>query len=127
MWTQRISSERSDLSARQRRIRRRARRLDFKAAVHLAADALFGFTHRATQGKALWSESVCVWMGNATFIHWAMAEARIDIPRIVAETDGAPGTEDEFQKAVRSELKAYWADRLDSLPPKSTPGWLPLP
>ena len=127
MWAQRISRAPGGLSARQRRLQRRARRLCFKAAVPLAADALFRFTHRATQGKALWSDSVRVWLGSATFIHWAMGEARIDIPRIVAETDGAPDNTDEFREAVHVELAAYWADCLVSLPPKSTPGWLPLP
>ena len=127
MWAQQISAATDDLSARQRRVQRRARRLCFKAAVHLAADALFCFTHRATQGKSLWSDSVGVWLGNTTFINWAMGEARIDIPRIVADTDGAPDNEDGLHEAVHLELKAYWAERLASLPPKSTPGWLPLP
>ena len=127
MWAQRISSAPDDLSARQRRIQCRSRRLCFKAAVRLAADALFGFTHRATHGKALWSDSVCVWMGSATFIHWAMGEVHIDIPRLVAETDDAPDNADELHEAVHAELLAYWADCLASLPSKSTPGWLPLP
>jgi len=127
MLAQRISPTSGRLSASQRRVQRRVRRLCFKAAVRLAVDAQFRFTHRATQGKALWSDSVGVWLGSATFIHWAMGEARIDIPRIVAKTDGAPDGEDEFQKAVHLELMAYWADCLASLPPKSTPGWLPLP
>jgi len=127
MRVQRISAAPRDLSARQQRVQRRARRLCFKAAIRLAADALFCFTHRATQGKALWSDSVCVWLGSATFIHWAMGEAWIDIPRIVAETDGAPSSADEFRGAVHMELMAYWADCLASLPPKSTPGWPPLP
>ena len=127
MRAHRISPAPDGLSARQQSVRRRARQLCFKAAVRLAADSLFDFTHRATRGKSLWSDSVCVWLGSATFIHWAMGEVQIDIPRIVAETDGAPDGADEFHGAVRSELMAYWADRLASLPPKSTPGWLPLP
>lgn len=127
MWAQRISPASGDLSARQRRVQRDASRLCFKAAVRLAADGLFCFTHRATQGKALWSDSVCVWLGSATFINWAMGEARIDIPRIVAETEGAPDNADGLHEAVHVELTAYWADCLASLPPKSTPGWLPLP
>jgi hypothetical protein len=60
-------------------------------------------------------------------MHWAMAEARIDIPRIVADADGAPDNPDELHQAVHLELTAYWSDRLASLPPKSTPGWMPLP
>ncbi len=124
---QRISPAPGNLSADQRRVRHRARQLPFEAAVPLAADALFGFTHRVTGGKALWSNTVSVWMGSTTFIHWALGEARIDIPRIVAHTEGAPENSDELQKAVDRELRAYWADCLESLPSKSTPGWLPLP
>jgi hypothetical protein len=127
MWTQRVSGASGGLSARQRRMQRRARRLCFKDAVRLAADASFGFTHRATHGNALWSDSVCVWLGNATFLHWAMREDHIDIPRIVAETDGAPDSAEDLHDAVHGELTAYWADCLASLPPKGTPGWLPLP
>ncbi len=123
----RISPVSGGLSARQRRVRRRARQLCFKAAVRLAADSLFDFTHRAAQGKSLWSDSVCVWLGSATFIHWAMGEVQINIPRIVAGADGAPDGVDEFHGAVQAELLSYWADRLASLPTKSTPGWLPLP
>jgi len=127
MWAQRISPTPGGLSARQRRVQRQARQLCFKPAVRLAADALFRFTHRATQGKALWSDSVSAWLGSATFFCWAMGEAQIDIPRIVAETDGAPDNADGLHEAVHVELTAYWADCLASLPPKSTPGWLPLP
>jgi hypothetical protein len=101
--------------------------LRFRAAVRLAAGSLFGFTHRSAQGKALWSDNVSVWLGSATFLHWAMDEVHIDIPRIVAETDGAPDNVDELHEAVRGELTAYWADCLASLPSKSTPAWLPLP
>jgi hypothetical protein len=101
--------------------------LCFQVAVRLAADALFRFTHCATLGKALWSDSVCAWLGRATFIHWAMDEVDIDIPRVVAGTDGAPENADELYEAVRVELTAYWADCLAFLPSKSTPGWLPLP
>ena len=122
MLAQSISPRSGRLSASQRRVQRRVRRLCFKAAVRLAADAQFRFTHRATQGKALWSDSVGVWLGNATFIHWAMGEARIDIPRIVAETDGAPESEDEFHKAVHLELMAYWADRLGFAAAEEYPG-----
>ena len=127
MLAQHISGAPGGLSSRQRRVQRRARRLCFKAAIRLAADELFGFTHRATGAKALWSDNVYVWLGKATFVYWAMGEVQIDIPRIVADTDGAPDNVDDLHKAVLVELTAYWADRLASLPPKSNPGWLPLP
>ena len=127
MQAVRISPAPSSLSARQRRVQHRTRRLCFKAAVRLAADVLFGFTHRTLQGKALWSDSMCVWLGSATFMHWAMGEGHIDIPRIVAQADGTPDNTDELHEAVHVELTAYWADCLAFLPPKSTPGWTPLP
>jgi hypothetical protein len=127
MRMQHISPALGGASARQRRMHRRARRLCFRDAVRLAADVSFGFTHRATHGTALWSDSVCVWLGNATFMYWSMREDHINIPRIVAETDGAPDREDALHEAVHGELTAYWADCLASLPPKRTPGWLPLP
>jgi len=127
MRAQHISGAPGGLSLRQQRVQHRVRGLCFKAAVRLAADELFGFTHRATGAKALWSANVYVWLGNATFVYWAMGGVQIDIPRIVAETDGAPDNVDELHEAVLVELAAYWADRLVSLPSKSTPGWLPLP
>jgi len=101
--------------------------LCFAAAVRLAADGLFRFTHRAAQGKALWSDAVRAWIGNKTFIHWAIAAAHVDIPRIVSDTADAPDDVAELLEAVRAELTAYWADSLASLPSKSTPAWLPLP
>jgi hypothetical protein len=122
-----ISSSTADLSAQQRRIRRHAGQLGFKAAVRFAAKSSFGFTHRLPQGESLWSDSVGAWLGNATFIHWSMDEIHIDIPRIVAGTDGAPDDASEFHKAVRAELTDYWLACLASLPPKSTPKWMPLP
>ena len=127
MWTERVSPAPASLSPRQRRVQRRARRMGFKAAVRFAADVLFGFTHRATRSDALWSDSARVWLGSATFIHWAMGEVHLDIPRIVAETDGAPDDADELHEAAHAELTAYWADCLASLPRKSTPRWMPLP
>lgn len=127
MNAQRISPSPGCLSARQRTVRRRAGRLSFQAAVWLAADALFGFTHRASRANALWSDTTHVWLGSTTFLDWAMHDADIDIPRMVAKTSGAPESADELHEAVHAELIAYWADHLASLPHKSTPSWLPLP
>lgn len=127
MWARRISPTLGGLSARQRHVRHHARHLRFKAAVRLAADASFGFTHCAPGGKSLWSNTVSVWLGRATFMHWAMGNVHGDIPRLVADADGAPDNAEELREAVHVELKSYWADRLASLPPKSTPGWLSLP
>ncbi len=122
-----IHSSANRLSARQRSVRHRVSRLPFKDAVRSAVDALFRFTHSASSAKALWSARERVWLGNRTFLKWAVVDAEIDIPRIVAKTDGAPDTPDELHDAVHAELKGYWADHLASLPRKSTPRWMPLP
>jgi len=127
MQTQRMSPPPGGFSGCQLRMKRLARPLRFRAAVRVAVDTAFDFTHRTSAGKALWSDTVSVWLGRATFIHWAMGEVHNDIPRIVAETDGAPDDPDDLNEAVYLELAAYWANRLATLPPKSTPAWLPLP
>jgi hypothetical protein len=127
MSAQRVPLSVSGPSGRQWSVRRRAGRLSFKGAVRLAADMFFRFTHRASRSKALWSETERVWLGNKTFLNWALRDAHIDIPWVVALAADAPQTTDELDNAVRAELVAYWADRLASLPQRSAPGWLPLP
>ena len=127
MRAQCISPASGCLSSHQRRLQRQIRYMSFEAAVRLVADTLFHFTHCAAQGKSLWSDSVCAWMGSVTFVHWALEQVDMDIPRIVAGTHGAPDTVKGLHEEVRLELLAYWADCLASLPPKSTPSWLPLP
>jgi len=99
----------------------------FGAAVRLAANSFFGFTHRSALGGSLWSDAVSVWLGRATYLHWSMCEAKIDIPRIVADVAGAPEDVDALREAVLAELTAYWAECLGALPAKTAPGWLPLP
>ena len=66
-------------------------------------------------------------MGSKTFLNWALYDAYIDIPWMVAEAADAPDTAEELRAAVRDELIAYWADQLASLPCKATPHWPPLP
>ena len=114
-------------TARQRSIRRHSRGLPLKRAVRFSVDALFEFNWRATQAKALWSETERVWLGSDTFLHWAIWDADIDIPWVVATAAGAPEDAECLREAVREELVAYWADRLAALPPKGRPHWLPLP
>jgi len=127
MLRQRISPTLGGLSSRQRRLQRHTRHMSFKEAVRLVADTLFHFTHCATQETSLWSDSVRVWMGSVTFIHLALEEVDMDIPRIVAGTDGAPDAEKDLREEVRLELLAFWADCLASLPSKNTPLWKSLP
>jgi hypothetical protein len=114
-------------TCRQRSIRHRARRYSLQKAVRYAVDISFRFSARAVQVKALWSETERVWLGSKTFIDWAMWIDNIDIPWAVATADGAPNDVEELRDAVLAELNAYWADRLETLPPKERPHWLPLP
>ena len=112
---------------RQRWIRRRAVDLHLRGAVRLAVNTFFRFTHRSKDAKALWSQRERVWIGNRTFLEWALSEAEIDIPWIVAKSADAPESKNEFRRAVREELLACWADQMAELPSKSTPRWPPLP
>jgi hypothetical protein len=101
--------------------------MPFKAAVRLAVDVLFGFTHRASGGKALWCGTARVWLGRTTFMAWALEDPDMDIPRVVSKAADAPDSTEELREAVQAELVAHWADYLSSLPEKSTPRWAPLP
>ena len=112
---------------RQQSVRHRASGLYLRGAVRLAARVFFRFTHRAKTAEALWSRSERVWLGRKTFLDWAMCDAGIAIPWLVAEVADAPETADDLHEAVRAELIAYWAEQLADLPGKSTPGWPPLP
>ena len=127
MNPQRIPPPPNGPTPRQRSVRDRASRLYLRGAVRLAAHAFFRFTHRAKLANALWSHSEGVWLGSQTFLNWAMCDAGIDIPWLVAEAEDAPQTADELCEAVRAELTAYWAEQLAALPHKSTPRWPPLP
>lgn len=127
MKRQRIPLPQQDPSPRQRSVRNRASRLYLHGAVRLAVEAFFHFTHRAEVSNALWSHSERVWMGSKTFFNWAMCDAGIDLPWLVAGVADAPETTDELHEAVRAELAAYWKEQLAALPRKSTPAWPPLP
>ena len=127
MNAQRIPPPPNGPSPRQLSVRNRASKLYLHGAVRLAAHAFFRFTHRAMLANALWSHCERVWMGNQTFLNWAMSDAAIDIPWLVADVADAPETADELYKAVRAELTAYWEEQLAALPRKGTPRWSPLP
>ncbi len=98
-----------------------------KKAVRFAVDVCFRFSGRAVQAKALWSETERVWLGSKTFLDWSMYIENIDIPWVVATAAGAPQDVDQLREAVLVELNSYWADRLESLPSRERPHWLPLP
>lgn len=123
---QRVSTP-SPPSPHQKSVRRRTSGLHLRGAVRLAVHAFFHFTHRSREAKALWSRSERVWLGNRTFLDWAMRDGTIDLPWLVADAADAPETADELREAVHAELVAYWAEQLAALPRKSTPHWPPLP
>jgi hypothetical protein len=127
MSEQPMATSRKRPSTVQQTLRRRARQQTLHAGVRLAADALFGFTRRANNAKALWSETASVWLGNATFLHWAMNDSDINIPWVVASAADAPQSARALRQAVRLELADYWAEQLAALPRASTGNWLPLP
>jgi hypothetical protein len=114
-------------SGRQLSLRRRARRLSLHSAVRIAADDFFRFKYRAAKAVALWSNAEHVWLGRETFLYWALWDASIDIPWLVAHAADAPGDTDELLAAVRGELAAYWDMQIKSLPSTGKPYWLPLP
>ena len=96
-------------------------------AVCHAADLLFCFKYRDSRSMALWCDTEHVWMGSETFLHWALCDADIDIPWVVATAPDAPPDADDLREAVRAELRAYWAERTASLPHTKLPRWMPLP
>lgn len=114
-------------TSRQRSSRCRFSHLSLESAVRSAVDVFFRFQYRDPGAKALWCGTQRVWLGRETFLHWALRDADIDIPWIVAAASDAPQGEDDLRVAVRAELTAYWAERTASLPRAAQPRWLPLP
>ncbi len=112
---------------RQVSIRRRLKGQDFQSAVLMAVDALFQFTHRAADARALWSDARVVWLGRSTFLHWCLEDAEFDVPWLVRGTTDAPRDVAELRELVGTQLTAYFAERLSKLPRRSTGNWLPLP
>ena len=114
-------------TVRQQHLRRQLRLLPLGDAVQRAAEAFFRFRFRGARSEALWCDSEHVWMGRETFLHWALWDAAINIPWVVASVSAAPHDSEELRKAVRVELLDYWTALVADLPQKKSPGWLPLP
>jgi hypothetical protein len=114
-------------TSRQRCMRCRSSQLAMGKAIRKAVQAFFHFEYRATEARALWCGTGRVWLGYETFLNWALFDAQIDIPWIVATSPDAPAGDDALRNAVRVELKACWTDKLASLPRRARPHWLPLP
>jgi hypothetical protein len=88
---------------------------------------MFRFTHRAKEGKALWSDSHVVWLGRSTFLHWCLDDSEIDIPWIVAGSIKAPTNRVRLRERVEELVLEYFTTSLNNLPRRSTGSWLPLP
>jgi hypothetical protein len=116
-----------NLTARQQAVGRQVAGRSLRRAVRVAAFAFFRFTHSMSSGEALWSETQRVWLGKKTFMHWAMSDPEIDIPRTVATAANVPAAPAMLRRIVRGELNRYWTDKLSSLPRREAPGWMPLP
>lgn len=114
-------------SGRQKAVRRHSVGLPLKSAVRFAAQVFFHFDRRASGRNSLWSAAQRVWMGSETFMHWAILDAEIDIPWLVATAAGLPEDEGQQREAIRRELVDYWTDRIAVLPTGGRPRWLPLP
>ncbi len=114
-------------TGRQRSLRSRLAGLSLEEAVRSAVTELFGFSHRSSNAKALWSESERVWLGQETYLHWALRDDQIDIPWVVAPTADAPDDAEGLERAVRQHLVSEWDRQTSDLPHASDPHWLPLP
>ena len=127
MRTRTIPAYPDSSTARQQFLRRHACNLPLRNAVRFAADACFRFSGRGMNNRSLWSEAERVWLGPATFLHWAMWLEEINIPWTVATAAGAPQDAQRLHDAVHAELLVYWDDQMASLPSQKCPQWLPLP
>ena len=114
-------------SRKQRSIREAVNGEALEAAVPTAIASFFRFTHRTGDRKALWCDSLVVWLGRSTFLTWCLEDAEIDIPWVVANSVDAPNDKKELRTQVRLLARAYFESQLGGLPPRSTGSWLPLP
>ena len=112
---------------KQRSLRNQVKGQELDAAVAFAVRAMFRFTHRAKEGKALWSDSHVVWLGRSTFLHWCLDDSEIDIPWIVAGSMKAPTNRTRLRERVEELVLEYFTESLSKLPRRSTGSWLPLP
>lgn len=114
-------------TSRQRSMRCRSSQLALPEAVRKAVHVFFRFRYRARQSKSLWCGAGRVWLGRQTFLHWALFDAQIDIPWVVATSREAPKDANALRKAVRAELSDCWVNKMASLPCTENPNWHPLP
>ena len=112
---------------RQETVRESVQDLELEAAVLTAVRSMFRFSYRARGSSALWSDAHVVWLGRNTFMHWCLDDVEIDIPWIVAGTQGAPANNVELRKRVRDLAAKFFNSLLSDLSSRSTGSWLPLP
>ena len=107
-------------------LRERLKGMEFDVALPLAVKALFRFSHRAKDAKALWASHQNVWIGRPTVVHWSLND-EFDVPWLVAKSKNAPRSREDLNERVKTELASHFAECLSSLPKKSSGSWLPLP
>lgn len=112
---------------RQIRLREQLEGKDFQSSVGFVVKNLFRFTHRSSEGKALWSDFHVVWLGKSTFLTWCLEDSEFDVPFIVAKCRNAPRDKAKLREAVSTEVLAQFQHHLSQLPRKKTGNWLPLP
>ena len=112
---------------RQKTLQTQLEGADLSEAISLAVRTLFRFTHRASDSKALWSDSHVVWLGRSTYLNWCLEDSEFDIPWVVAKAKGAPRDKAKLRDAVAAQVTALFVNQLAKLPRKQTGNWLPLP
>lgn len=100
---------------------------DVTDAISVAVRTLFRFTHRASDAKALWSDSHVVWLGKSTYLNWCLEDSEFDIPWVVSKSRGAPRDKEKLKELVSTEVMSLFTSQLSKLPRKKTGNWLPLP
>jgi hypothetical protein len=112
---------------RQKTLQTQLEGADLSEAISLAVRTLFRFTHRASDSKALWSDSHVVWLGRSTYLNWCLEDSEFDIPWVVAKAKGAPRDKAKLREAVAAQVTDLFVNQLAKLPRKQTGNWLPLP
>ena len=112
---------------RQKTLQQQLEEQDLGDAIGIAVRTLFRFTHRASEGKALWSDAHVVWLGRSTYLNWCLEDSEFDIPWVVAKSKGAPRDKVKLRETVSAQITELFASQLSQLPRKNTGNWLPLP
>lgn len=112
---------------RQKLLQQQLQEEDIMDAIRIAVRTLFRFTHRASDAKALWSDSHVVWIGKSTYLNWCLEDSEFDIPWVVQKAHSAPRDKEKLRELVSEEVMSLFMEQLGALPRKKTANWLPLP